>query len=388
MTNTPKDETIGINRLILIGNGFDLAHGLKTGYNDFIIWYLNKALGYAQKNHQYDDQLLTVTVKDVNTIDMLRGPKLSTVPSFIDHYYEHGFEEMIKQRFLKIGTWSQNFINPFEINVKSHLLYSLLIDCKMANWVDIENTFYDHLKSALALTEPSNKSKLVTALNKSLSAIVTELESYLTTIETDNTVQGYADIINNPFDPSDFVDEDMHTENLFSIDSTHVLNFNYTGTAEKYIKNKKEQKIHLNYIHGKLGDEKNRIIFGFGDELDQEYANFELDRTRGIFDYIKSFWYFRTSNYHDLIRFIDSKTYQVYILGHSCGLSDRTMLNMVFEHENCKSVRIFYYQAKDFNNYTTITQEISRHFKNKQQMRKKIVPFDRSTPMPQALSLP
>ena len=28
-----------MNRLILIGNGFDLAHGLKTKYADFIEWY-------------------------------------------------------------------------------------------------------------------------------------------------------------------------------------------------------------------------------------------------------------------------------------------------------------------------------------------------------------
>ena len=30
------------NRIILIGNGFDLAHGLKTSYNDFISWYWDK----------------------------------------------------------------------------------------------------------------------------------------------------------------------------------------------------------------------------------------------------------------------------------------------------------------------------------------------------------
>ena len=28
-----------MNRLVLIGNGFDLAHGLKTRYEDFIYWY-------------------------------------------------------------------------------------------------------------------------------------------------------------------------------------------------------------------------------------------------------------------------------------------------------------------------------------------------------------
>ena len=31
-----------MNRLVLIGNGFDLAHGLKTSYKDFIDWYLNE----------------------------------------------------------------------------------------------------------------------------------------------------------------------------------------------------------------------------------------------------------------------------------------------------------------------------------------------------------
>ena len=28
-----------MNRIILIGNGFDLAHGLKTSYAHFIDWY-------------------------------------------------------------------------------------------------------------------------------------------------------------------------------------------------------------------------------------------------------------------------------------------------------------------------------------------------------------
>ena len=29
-----------MNRLIVIGNGFDLAHGLKTSYHEFILLYL------------------------------------------------------------------------------------------------------------------------------------------------------------------------------------------------------------------------------------------------------------------------------------------------------------------------------------------------------------
>jgi hypothetical protein len=31
-----------MNRIVLIGNGFDLAHGLRTWYEDFINWYWNE----------------------------------------------------------------------------------------------------------------------------------------------------------------------------------------------------------------------------------------------------------------------------------------------------------------------------------------------------------
>ena len=33
------EKTLTMNRILLIGNGFDLAHSLKTSYADFIDWY-------------------------------------------------------------------------------------------------------------------------------------------------------------------------------------------------------------------------------------------------------------------------------------------------------------------------------------------------------------
>ncbi|WP_394343689.1 AbiH family protein [Chryseobacterium aureum] len=41
-----------INRIILIGNGFDLAHGMKTSYRDFIDKYWNdKCEAYEKNEH-------------------------------------------------------------------------------------------------------------------------------------------------------------------------------------------------------------------------------------------------------------------------------------------------------------------------------------------------
>lgn len=62
------------------------------------------------------------------------------------------------------------------------------------------------------------------------------------------------------------------------------------------------------------------------------------------------------------------------------------MLNTIFEHKNCCSIKIYYHQ-KDNNtdNYLDIVKNISRHFKNKSSMRRKIVSKEISTPLPQNL---
>lgn len=36
------------SRLIILGNGFDLAHGLKTSYGDFIKYIINESINYNE----------------------------------------------------------------------------------------------------------------------------------------------------------------------------------------------------------------------------------------------------------------------------------------------------------------------------------------------------
>jgi len=46
-----------MNRIVLIGNGFDLAHGLKTSYQDFINWYWDQrvcAIWSSMEKSSYD----------------------------------------------------------------------------------------------------------------------------------------------------------------------------------------------------------------------------------------------------------------------------------------------------------------------------------------------
>ncbi|MCX2476060.1 AbiH family protein [Pedobacter sp. MC2016-05] len=385
MKKEKGNQKSAINRLILVGNGFDLAHGLKTGYNDFLLWYLNMSFSAAKQNRVYEDKLLVVSFEGEAFLEHLRGAKASTVSDFIAHFYRIGFRNLIGQTYLKFEGWANHYFNPFKIHIKSDLLSRLMFDCRETNWVEIENVFYELLKQALREADANEKTKKVNVLNQSLAELIRHLQNYLLQINTDVAVPGYHELLNSPFSASDFVEFSVLDSDSYYISSTQVLNFNYTDTIEKYVNGQRANgnAVEINYIHGKLRDEQNPVIFGFGDELDEDYHGFELEKTRGIFEYIKSFWYFRTPNYHNLIRFIDAGPFQVYILGHSCGLSDRTMLNMIFEHQYCRSVKIFYYQNDSLNNFTPLTQEIARHFKDKQQMRRKIVSFERSVKMPQ-----
>ena len=58
----------------------------------------------------------------------------------------------------------------------------------------------------------------------------------------------------------------------------------------------------------------------------------------------------------------------------ACGNSDRTLLNTVFEHENCVSIKPFYHKWKDgSDNYLELVQNISRNFTNMRLFRDRVV---------------
>ena len=159
-------------------------------------------------------------------------------------------------------------------------------------------------------------------------------------------------------------------------DQILLLNFNYTTTADMYLY--KNSGFEVNHIHGTLGDDMNHIIFGYGDEMDDDYKTISKLNDNDYLTNIKSIRYLETDKYRKLLRFINSDYYQIYIMGHSCGNSDRTLLNTLFEHPKCVSIKPFYYQWQDErgewqDNYIEIIQNISRNFNSMQTMRDRVV---------------
>ena len=89
---------------------------------------------------------------------------------------------------------------------------------------------------------------------------------------------------------------------------------------------------------------------------------------------MKTIRYSETDNYRKMLAFIESAPYQIFIMGHSCGNSDRTLLNTLFEHDNCVSIKPFYHKKEDgTDNYIELVQNISRNFTDMKKMRDRVV---------------
>jgi hypothetical protein len=163
-----------------------------------------------------------------------------------------------------------------------------------------------------------------------------------------------------------------------------LLNFNYTKTADMYMP-VDEHHFPINHIHGHL-DNPDSVIFGYGDELDNKYQEISSLNNNELLKNIKSIRYLEDVNYRNVLEFVESAPYQIYIMGHSCGTSDRTLLNTLFEHPNCVSIKPFYYQNDEGqDNYIEIVQNISRNFSNAQKMRDRVVNKTFCQPLPQRI---
>lgn len=395
-----------MNRIILIGNGFDLAHGLRTSYADFIDYYWEdwgKRLQGSYLGDDLTDKLCTISQKGESlpwfwrfpSMDLQQRKKISPKEAI----------EMAKNSPDVISIKKSPFFKDIEKAVETR------------GWVDIENEFYLWLKKIFKKDDCEYDNPV--PLNEELESIKEKLIEYLKFIEEQIKLKLVKDciqqIIYESFNIQDISNESQSIFNEFVKnrrnaaqkaaknerqafvgrygyiigdqeydiqahepnyallpDQILFLNFNYTSTADLYLQKGSEFKI--NHIHGELGNDKNPIIFGYGDELDDDYKEISKLNDNDYLKNIKSIRYLETDNYRKLLSFIDSAPFQIYIMGHSCGNSDRTLLNTLFEHKNCVSIKPFYHQKDDgTDNYIEIVQNISRNFNDMRLMRDRVV---------------
>ena len=397
-----------MNRLVLIGNGFDLAHGLKTRYEDFFYWYWEQRV---------NDFLHNSTIESCDVLCKL-----------INLQYDSWLISLTYDTTLKNGDGKEIY-NHLVSNIDSFKLeFSPFFDrirkcIETKGWVDIENEYYELLKKYVLDGKDVSE---IEKLNHQLQYLQEKLIEYLKSIDipenlikneimryiympfksTEISIEGQwalKEHIELWMEKDDIVwdrklyqygygfyskgyvaDFKERTEKIgFSLEDNSIplelllpnhillLNFNYTHTADLYCK--EASIFSVNQIHGDLENPKS-VIFGYGDELDKDYKTILEKNENKYLGNIKSIKYLEADNYRKMLSFIESEPYQIIIMGHSCGNSDRTLLNTLFEHKNCVSIKPYYHQKNENDdNYTEIVQNISRNFKDMKLMRDRVV---------------
>ena len=180
-----------MNRLVLIGNGFDQAHGLKTSYKDFIYWYWKQRVLslYNFRGKTSDDGLCRFTILTY------------------DSWFDLFFYNQVKISFIE----DKDFFDVTKDKDVFGIEYSPLFErihksIEIKKWVDIENDYYGLLKEYLNENSPEEK---IVALNSELQLLQEKLVEYLRTIEiSDKLIRtNIRRKIYAPFNISDFSSE-------------------------------------------------------------------------------------------------------------------------------------------------------------------------------------
>lgn len=350
-------------KILIIGNGFDLYHRLPTRYKDFMF---------------FADSWNSFYVPYMNSENRIGERKQIKVPltkdgsmthEALNKFGEHAFlfdEKHVAflQEHLKTNTW----INCFR-----------RIDYKDIKWIDfekeIENVLYDTEEYTMTILPQKVGQIAIDGLPESLSRIpvifgdaarneyvnfseVPVLEDYVDKHMLQSQKELLIQFMLHELDDliqclqyylDDFVSNiqiDCFSEQIRDLGEVNVLNFNYTNTFKTIYRSGSIREQHA--VHG--GITNSDIVLGISD-----------DAFPDTYDYIRFQKYFQRiqkrtgSFYKEWLKPIAADRYgnalpkHVYIFGHSLGLADLGILNDFYNNETIKKITIYYHSQASYD---------------------------------------
>jgi hypothetical protein len=363
----PTADVLHMNKVILLGNGFDLAHGFKTRYCDFIINYLKLCLVESFHKRIFDNDLISIKFHVANyspsPIEIIER-----VHSIKDLRQSINFNTDFSAPSMKV----QDPI--FSISCKSDFIRAILSH-ENPTWVDIESEYFKALRDIIS-KQSSKQRGYVVQLNHQLTTLGAALKTYLVQ-ETKNF--NISEVHESSPDFADTIVSLLFSKILLASGTIPmrnkygalIVNYNYTDTVNYYVeKNPHQYKVEILNLHGTLTDDS--LIFGFGHVENAAYEMIKHSEIKEAFDGLKMYNYIKTKHYSKLLRYIESDFFEVIILGHSCGKSDGTTMRMIFEHKNCQKITVTHIGEKEFLDKV---KDIMIHCRNDEPF-KKISAFD------------
>lgn len=351
--------------ILVIGNGFDLAHGLPTKYTHFLEFFIklipicNKYINFdfnRYKTIYLDDYLLNKQVEKVSEYTYKIKNDICEIKikdSMLKEIFEcvnHNFWIYYFMQLSKNGNWIDFERDIFQV------IQSIDKDMEGKNFygqIDflsnkyLENTFLYKTIDSLFTDENGERmgkeqityQELRDKLHKDLDRLIRALEIYLTQYVENQNIK----VISPDIKEKEVViqiNRNKHTT-LFA----KVISFNYTNTFQKLYGKSKE--IEYDYIHGKADIhntiETNNMVLGIDEYLPDDRRNKDIE-----FIAFKKFYqriYKETGckykEWVDKIRLNKEQSHNLYIFGHSLDVTDKDVLRDLILNDNVYTT-IFY----------------------------------------------
>lgn len=328
--------------ILLIGNGFDLAHGLSTKYIDF--------MEFLEQIYSCNPNSLNpnFTKKFPNTvfINLFNRCMISDFLEYLEKNFWFGyFKELL---------WGDT--------VESSLTYTVQKNnsewkIEKENWIDLECEIssvikefetkdikyyvdkinFDDNKIKLNYHDITKK-ELIKILSKDLDSFIYTLELYIRCVIEEQLKQ-----------------TKKKSPDIENLEIDKVLSFNYTNTYKKLYGEDKD--IEYCFVHGKANEnpsfiDKNNMVLGIDEYLSEDERNNNLE----FITFKKYYQRIYKQTHYNYVNWLDAsrcriKTFgnnidsNLYIFGHSLDVTDKDILKELILTPNIKTT-IFYYNKE------------------------------------------
>lgn len=321
--------------ILVTGNGFDLAHGLKTSYSDFIniaitLQYF-ESIGVLSLSENSGYKIIFSLEDFERKYEEFRGCSLFNADKFYNFLKEDS-EESFKYIDISLNNYFSQVVSEYK-------------DEKYENWQDYEYILEQHI-NALGF------------LNYKMDYINNDYTFSEYVLELSNIFKRYKATTDNKFQYIQFVKKELLNElnNLkwllckyldqvidndynahkffFNLQLKYVINFNYTDTFKKiYASYRNEiELLEIDNIHGSLVDGYENLVFGISDVLK------EIDKNSVMFIEFQKYYqrcaYGSGEKYKKWIKKESLEEINLIYYGHSLSKNDEEVLKFFLKYKN------------------------------------------------------
>lgn len=332
-------------QILILGNGFDIEHGLPTKYIDFLE-FIDDFLEIGESadrdiaiDEVSDDRKKKFFKEMFSTTDnKLIEQLLLKVKNNIWIKYFKRNEEYIKENWIDFEKEISNIIKLLEKAKSEYELEAIFYNDEIKAseaYIKYQKEIYSwHRSGEFYISESTfsfQKNKLLEDLNMLINALEIYLAEYVGKLPV------------NKYNPD-----------IAALRPTHVLSFNYTDTYYR-IYDTGGRNIEYDFIHGraKENNDSPEMVLGIDEYLSDE------ERSKNV-EFIEFQKYYqrmqkRTSCYYkdwdekilQASKNGKDKKVELYIFGHSLDVTDKDILREFLLNDNVKTT-IFIYNQKAY----------------------------------------